>query len=84
MKRLRRLLFAVAVAATLAVPAGAHAANVFAAASLREAFPALDANQTYSFAGSNQLQLQIERGAHRVPVPRISPTRPPFSTRRRD
>lgn len=63
MKRLRILLFAVAVAAALAVPAGAHAANVFAAASLREAFPALDANQTYSFAGSNQLQLQIERGA---------------------
>lgn len=63
MKRLRILLFAVAVAAGLAVPAGAHAANVFAAASLREAFPALDADQTYSFAGSNQLQLQIERGA---------------------
>jgi molybdate transport system substrate-binding protein len=36
---------------------------VYAAASLREAFPALDGGQTYNFAGSNQLQLQIERGA---------------------
>jgi molybdate transport system substrate-binding protein len=64
MIQIRRILLAAAVAASLAVvPATADAANVFAAASLREAFPALDGNQTYSFAGSNQLQLQIERGA---------------------
>jgi molybdate transport system substrate-binding protein len=59
---MRRVVTA-ALLLALAAPAPAHAANVFAAASLREAFPALDRAQTYNFAGSNQLQLQIERGA---------------------
>jgi molybdate transport system substrate-binding protein len=64
MTNVRRIaILAAAAAAVLAAPAAAQAANVFAAASLREAFPALDGSQTYSFAGSNQLQLQIERGA---------------------
>jgi molybdate transport system substrate-binding protein len=63
MTHIRRLLVTAVVAASLAAPAAAEAANVFAAASLREAFPVLDGSQTYSFAGSNQLQLQIERGA---------------------
>ena len=52
------------LAAALAVPAGAHAdPTVYAAASLREAFPAISGAATYNFAGSNTLQTQIERGA---------------------
>jgi molybdate transport system substrate-binding protein len=49
--------------AALASPAVAGAATVYAAASLRDAFPKIDASQTYSFLGSNQLRAQIERGA---------------------
>ena len=52
-----------AVLAILAVPTGAQAITVYAAASLRDAFPKIDAAPTYSFLGSNQLQAQIERGA---------------------
>jgi molybdate transport system substrate-binding protein len=37
--------------------------NVFAASSLTETFPRIDARQNYSFAGSNQLALQIRNGA---------------------
>jgi molybdate transport system substrate-binding protein len=56
------LVCAVAIAA--GAPAAARAApTVYAAASLREAFPQIDGAPTYNFAGSNQLQLQIERGA---------------------
>jgi molybdate transport system substrate-binding protein len=47
----------------LAAPAAASALNVYAASSLREAFTQIDPSPTYNFAGSNQLQLQIERGA---------------------
>src|SRR3712207_2108909 len=62
--RLLALLGALAAAAAaLALPATASALNVYAAASLRDAFPALDRSPRYNFAGSNQLQLQIERGA---------------------
>jgi molybdate transport system substrate-binding protein len=39
------------------------APRVYAAASLRDAFPRIDGSAVYNFAGSNQLQLQIERGA---------------------
>ena len=53
---------AAVLVAVLAVPATAAALNVYAAASLREALPALDRSPSYNFAGSNQLQLQIERG----------------------
>ncbi len=56
----RTLLLAALVA--LAAPAGAHALSVYAAASLRDAFPQIQ-DATYNFAGSNALQLQIERGA---------------------
>jgi len=61
----RRLLAAAVLAATLALaaPAAAQALRVYAAASLRETFPRIDGSPDYSFAGSNQLQLQIERGA---------------------
>lgn len=47
----------------LAAPAAASALNVYAASSLREVFTQIDPSPTYNFAGSNQLQLQIERGA---------------------
>jgi len=39
------------------------APRVYAAASLREAFPQIERGAKYNFAGSNQLQTQIERGA---------------------
>jgi molybdate transport system substrate-binding protein len=60
-RRLARVLLLVALV-TLSVPAGAHALTVYAAASLRDAFPQIQP-ATYNFAGSNALQLQIERGA---------------------
>jgi molybdate transport system substrate-binding protein len=64
-RSLRRAVAALAAAAlAAAAPAAADARlRVYAAASLREAFPALEPHQRYNFAGSNQLQLQIERGA---------------------
>src|SRR5215213_2486592 len=59
---LRRLLLALVALAV--APAAAQAApTVYAAASLRDAFPAIDGAPTYNFAGSNTLQAQIERGA---------------------
>lgn len=47
----------------LALPSAAGAVTVYGAASLREAFPRIDGRPRFNFAGSNQLQLQIERGA---------------------
>jgi molybdate transport system substrate-binding protein len=61
---MKRLL-AVAVAA-LALPAsvsGATSITVFAAASLTDVFPRIDEVPRYSFAGSDQLALQIRQGA---------------------
>ena len=69
-------ILAAAVAVLLAAPASALASTVYAAASLREAFPALDGGQTYNFAGSNQLQAQIERGAPADVFAAASPTEP--------
>jgi molybdate transport system substrate-binding protein len=62
---MRRTTLAIALAAVvaLAAPAAASALNVYAATSLTNVFPALDKGPTYSFGGSNTLQLQIERGA---------------------
>ena len=62
---MRRLLPALLLpAALLAGPAAAQAApTVYAAASLRAAFPEIDGSATYNFAGSNVLQRQIENGA---------------------
>ena len=58
MKRLIPLL----LLALLAAPAAANAApRVYAAASLRDAFPQIDSAPTYNFAGSNQLQPQIQQ-----------------------
>src|SRR4051794_17323213 len=58
------VLAVLAGAVVLALPAGSHdAPTVYAAASLRNVLPGLDGAPSYSFAGSNTLQLQIERGA---------------------
>jgi molybdate transport system substrate-binding protein len=51
-----------------AAPAGAARPQapqltIFAAASLTDAFPALDSGQRYSFGGSNTLETQIRNGA---------------------
>jgi molybdate transport system substrate-binding protein len=63
----RQLLAAAVLAAVLATPAGAKPdatkLTIFAAASLTEAFQAFDANESYSFAGSNTLAAQIKQGA---------------------
>ncbi|MCW2985245.1 MAG: molybdate transporter substrate-binding protein [Conexibacter sp.] len=61
--RIRTLLAAAAAVAALPAAAAQAAPTVYAATSLREAFPAIDGSATYSFAGSNTLQTQIERGA---------------------
>jgi molybdate transport system substrate-binding protein len=60
-----RIIVALALAFTAFGPlvAAQAAPTVYAAASLREAFPAIDDAPKYSFGGSNTLQLQIERGA---------------------
>jgi molybdate transport system substrate-binding protein len=60
----------IALAATAASAAARRSAPpspprlaIFAAASLTEAFPAYDAHESYSFAGSNALETQIRNGA---------------------
>jgi molybdate transport system substrate-binding protein len=58
-----RVALLLAGAVALAAPAAAQAFTVYAAASVRSAFARIDGSPTYNFAGSNQLQLQIERGA---------------------
>ena len=60
---MRRLLLPLLAAGVLAPAASADALTVYAAASLRNAFPAIDSSPDYNFAGSNTLQAQIERGA---------------------
>ena len=61
------LVAAAATSLLLAGIAGPAAASnpptVFAAASLTEVFPKIDAKARYSFAGSNTLTLQIRQGA---------------------
>jgi molybdate transport system substrate-binding protein len=62
-------------ALALAAPVAANAApRVFAASSLRSAFPQIDSTPTYNFAASNTLQLQIERGAPADVFASASPT----------
>jgi molybdate transport system substrate-binding protein len=59
-----RRLILLTLTTLLVLPAAAQAApRVYAAASLRTAFPEIDGAPTYNFAGSNQLQTQIENGA---------------------
>jgi molybdate transport system substrate-binding protein len=62
----RRLVLALAAAAALAAPAATAAGGgitVFAAASLSQVFPRIDRTPRYSFAGSDQLALQLQQGA---------------------
>jgi molybdate transport system substrate-binding protein len=60
----KRLLAVAFVALLLpASVSGATQLTVFAAASLTEVFPRIDKAQRYSFAGSDQLALQIRQGA---------------------
>jgi molybdate transport system substrate-binding protein len=47
----------------LAAPTGASAVTVYAATSLTKAMRQIEPDASYSFGGSNALQLQIERGA---------------------
>lgn len=60
---MRRLILLTTLLGCAIAPAGAQALNVSAAASLRVAFPQLDRNARFNFAGSNTLQRQIERGS---------------------
>jgi len=62
----RRLALLVAAAAALGVPAATTAGGgvtVLAAASLAQVFPKIDRAPRYSFAGSDQLALQLQQGA---------------------
>jgi molybdate transport system substrate-binding protein len=62
----RRLALVLTVAAALAAPASTSAGSgitVFAAASLTQVFPRIDRTPRYSFAGSDQLVLQLRQGA---------------------
>ena len=62
MPRCFTCLFAVAAIAGLPA-ASAHAVTVYAASSLSSALPSMSGKHRYSFAGSNVLKAQIERGA---------------------
>jgi molybdate transport system substrate-binding protein len=70
----RTLLAAATAAGALAVPSTASALNVYAAASLTQALPAITRSPSYNFAGSNTLQTQIERGAPADVFASASPT----------
>ncbi|HEY2354035.1 MAG TPA: molybdate ABC transporter substrate-binding protein [Gaiellaceae bacterium] len=65
---MKRLLLVLGLFAVLATPAASATRstpkiNVYAAASLVNVFPAIDAKETYQFAGSNTLATQIKNGA---------------------
>jgi len=75
---MRRALVA-AFAAALALPAATTAASpitVFAAASLTGVFPQISAAPRYSFAGSDQLALQLQQGAQADVYAAASPKYP--------
>jgi molybdate transport system substrate-binding protein len=75
-RRARRVRVALLLAGALvlAAPAAAQAVTVYGAASLSSPFRQIDRSPRYSFAGSNQLQLQIERGAPADVFASASPT----------
>jgi molybdate transport system substrate-binding protein len=66
---MKRILLVLGLLAVLLVPAASATTRtlpkitVYAAASLVNVFPAIDPNETYSFAGSNTLATQIKNGA---------------------
>jgi molybdate transport system substrate-binding protein len=59
----RTLIAATVAALALAAPSSAGALTIYAATSLTNVMPQVNNRATYSFGGSNTLQLQIERGA---------------------
>lgn len=63
MQTRRLTLITCALAALALAPAGAAAATVFAASSLTKALPKIAPGNTYSFGGSDTLELQITQGA---------------------
>ena len=71
-----RAALPLAAVLVLAAPAAAQAFTVYGAASLSSAFPQIDNSPRYNFAGSNQLQLQIERGAPADLFASASPAEP--------
>ena len=74
MKRLLTVLVA-----TLALPGSASGGTpitVFAAASLTQALPRIDPAPRYSFAGSDQLAIQIQQGAPADVFAAASPKQP--------
>src|SRR6185295_8951202 len=71
-----RAALPLAAVLVLAGPAAAQAFTVYGAASLSSAFPQIDGSPKYNFAGSNQLQLQIERGAPADLFASASPAEP--------
>jgi molybdate transport system substrate-binding protein len=76
---MRRVALLAAAVLALAVPSATSAVSgitVFAAASLTEAFPKIDAGPKYSFAGSDALALQIRNGAPADVFASASPTQP--------
>jgi molybdate transport system substrate-binding protein len=72
----RVLLLAAAAAAAVAVPAsaGTPRITVYAAASLTDVLPRIDARARYSFAGSDRLAIQIREGAPADVFASASPT----------
>jgi molybdate transport system substrate-binding protein len=77
-KMTRRTPIAIAIAAAvgLAAPASASALTVYSASSLRDVFMQIDSTPTYNFAGSNQLQTQIQAGAPADVFASASPAEP--------
>jgi molybdate transport system substrate-binding protein len=75
-KKLSRFALPLALLLGLAAPAAASALTVYGASSLRDVFTQIDSTPTYSFLGSNQLQLQIERGAPADVFASASPAEP--------
>jgi molybdate transport system substrate-binding protein len=77
---MRRALLASLAVALVLVPAGGARStarvSVYAASSLTEVFPRIDAGPRYSFAGSNQLAFQIRQGA---PVDVFASASPKFA-----
>src|ERR1039457_5985967 len=57
------IVLGVGLASTIAAGASVTSITVYAASSLTNVFPAIDAGPKYSFAGSNTLSAQIQLGA---------------------
>jgi molybdate transport system substrate-binding protein len=77
---MRRALLACLAVALVLVPSGGAGSTarvtVYAASSLTEVFPRIDAGPRYNFAGSNQLAFQIRQGA---PVDVFASASPTFT-----